>query len=174
MQTLETGSGVSTLVFALGGASHIAVAPHSDETQEICKYATSIGIDLSKVSFADMPSEQYLPTIALQNLDIVLIDGKHAFPWPMIDWFYTADRLKVGGLMMVDDIQLRPVAVLCDFMRKDVQRWHLERTVERTSTFRKTGSPIWDVSWVEQPWTARWKRPFVQRAMGRVRRLLGH
>jgi hypothetical protein len=60
-----------------------------------------------------------LPRCQLANLDLILLDGKHAFPWPVVDWFYTADRLKQGGLMIIDDAQMRSVGVLRDFMAAD-------------------------------------------------------
>ena len=31
LRTLETGAGISTLIFALGGAYHVAVAPWQEE-----------------------------------------------------------------------------------------------------------------------------------------------
>jgi predicted O-methyltransferase YrrM len=167
MTTIETGSGVSTLIFAQSGAIHTAVSPHDDEVSEIEKYARSIGIDLSQVRLVNQPSEVYLPTIK-GDLDIVFIDGKHAFPWPILDWYYTADKLRPGGLMMLDDTQLRSVAVLCGFLIEDKPRWRLECEVGRTTIFRKLKDPIGDVGWYEQPWAALWnstpKRSMVSRA----------
>jgi Methyltransferase domain len=179
MTTIETGSGVSTLIFALGGASHTAVAPDPDETVQIRIYASKVGIDLSQVTFVNQPSEDYLPTIGGQ-FDIVFIDGKHTFPWPILDWHHTADRLKVGGMIMLDDTQLRSVAILCDFLMEDKPRWQFEDTVGgRTAVFRKLNGPIGDVAWHEHPWTALWKPPqpphrtLVERAITRVKRKLG-
>src|SRR5215831_9847569 len=37
--TLETGSGISTLIFALRRANHIAVTPSSEEVDNIKRYA---------------------------------------------------------------------------------------------------------------------------------------
>ena len=124
MTTLETGSGASTLIFALGEASHTSVTPDSSEVSEIRKYARQANIDLSRVSFVVEASESYLPT-ASGELDIVLIDGKHSFPWPILDWHHTAERLRVGGLMMLDDTQLRSVAILRDFLAADTSAMEL-------------------------------------------------
>jgi hypothetical protein len=43
------------------------------------------------VRFAPEASESYLPRSEELDLYLVLLDGKHAFPWPVIDWIFTAD-----------------------------------------------------------------------------------
>ena len=126
MRTLETGIGLSTLAFAMSGANHITVAPHQIEMDELKKYADSIGVDMSRVTFVASGSETALPEMR-GDLDIVFIDGMHAFPWPILDWFFTADRLKAGGLMMLDDTQMPPVAVLSEFLKADAPRWRFCR-----------------------------------------------
>ena len=96
-RTLETGAGISTLVFALNGAEHVCITPNQSEITAIRHYAEEKQIDLSGVTFVVECSEQFLPIHNYSGLDLVLIDGKHAFPWPILDWFYTADALKQGG-----------------------------------------------------------------------------
>ena len=176
MTTLETGSGASTLIFALGEASHTSVTPDSSEVSEIRKYARQANIDLSRVTFVVEPSESYLPT-ASGELDIVLVDGKHSFPWPILDWHHTAERLRVGGLMILDDTQLRSVAILRDFLAADTVRWNFQGIIGgRTAVFRKVAGPIHDVAWHEHPWTALWKepgKPLHKRIIGRLSRMFG-
>jgi hypothetical protein len=41
------------------------------------------------------------------------------FAWPIIDWFYTAEMLQEGGLLILDEVQLRSVGVLVEFLRED-------------------------------------------------------
>jgi hypothetical protein len=124
------------------------------------------------------PSETYLPTV-IGEFDIVFIDGKHGFPWPILDWYNTADKLKVGGKMMLDDTHLRSVAILCDFLAEDKSRWQFEGNIGgRTAIFRKLKDPISDVGWYEQPWNVLWKplqerRTLGDRIIGRIRRKLG-
>jgi hypothetical protein len=69
MHTLETGSGVSTFVFALGGAWHTAVSPHADEHAELRAYAGSLGIDMTTVNLVPEPSDGYLPACDLKGLE---------------------------------------------------------------------------------------------------------
>ncbi|HYL65395.1 MAG TPA: class I SAM-dependent methyltransferase [Candidatus Methylomirabilis sp.] len=155
-RTLETGSGISTLVFALRGAKHIAVTPSADEAANIRKYAAKNGISMETVEFVIEPSDQYLPHCQAVDLDLVLIDGKHAFPWPILDWFFTADKLRQKGLMVLDDLQMSSVSMLGDFLRED-PRWEVEREFgRRTLVMRKKASgSVNDVSWHMQPYITR-------------------
>jgi len=163
-KTLETGSGISTLVFALRGCRHIAVTPNAEEAANIRSYAFANSISLDHVEFVLEPSENYLPRCESKDLDLVLIDGKHAFPWPIIDWFYTADRLKQGGILVLDDIQMPSVAILKDFLMED-PRWQLELSLgRRAMAVKKISGPIHDVAWHMQP--------YITRRYGRKARLL--
>jgi hypothetical protein len=173
MKTLETGSGISTIVFALVGTSHTAVTPETGEADGLKQYAQTAGIDLSLTTFAVAPSEQFLPTFKSSDLDLVLIDGKHAFPWPAIDWFYTADCLKTGGLMILDDTHLNSVRLVTDFMDVD-PHWQFEASPGgRTSIYRKLGGPVHDLAWYMQPWMRESKPPLHERALMQTRRFAG-
>ncbi len=79
-----------------------------------------------------------LPRLPADPLDLVLIDGSHGFPVPLIDWFYTADRLKVGGLLVLDDTQLWSVHILKQFLLLEPE-WQIEQDFwPRSAVFRKT------------------------------------
>jgi len=175
-KTLETGAGCSTLVFAIRRAKHTTITPSDTEIRRIKEYAADNGIDLNTVRFVLEPSERYLPRYDEVGLDLVLLDGKHAFPWPMIDWFFTADRLKRGGWMLLDDAQMRSVAILVDFMSAD-PAWELVHNFSgKTLGFRKVRDNVLDVAWHMQPWTV--KQPIAkypglhQRIWRRLGRLL--
>jgi hypothetical protein len=151
-KTLEIGAGISTLAFALKGSDHIAVTPNEEEITAIKDYALKKEIKIDNISFIPEESNNYLPKCELKDLDLVFIDGKHAFPWPIIDWFYTADRLKKGGLMIIDDAHLYSVSILKDFMRED-PRWRLKKSfMGKTFVFQKVVDRVHDVAWHMQPY----------------------
>ena len=153
--TLETGSGFSTLVILRKGvARHIAVAPEPDEFAVIREYSAENGISTETLEAVAMNSQQYLPAADVPRLDLVLIDGDHAFPSPFIDWYYTADRLAVGGLMIVDDIQLVTGRLLADFMDADPKWDRVLYEPSRFAVFRKVQHPIHEGRWFEQPYVA--------------------
>jgi len=152
-RTLETGAGCSTLVFAIRGSEHIAVTPSQSEITLITQYASQRAITLGKVHFVHESSDHYLPRCEAEGFDLVLLDGKHAFPWPIVDWFFTADRLRQGGVMVIDDAQMRSVAILAEFMRVD-PGWQLIRDFSgKTLAFRKIRDSVHDVAWHMQPFT---------------------
>jgi hypothetical protein len=148
--TLETGAGLSTLVFALKRSSHMAITPSTEEIKSISEYAASHSISMNSVRFVNATSETYLPTAGIEkNLDLVLIDGRHAFPWPMIDYFYTAPKIRERGLLLVDDINIPSVDMLVKFLAADTN-WKLKkRFAHRTSVFEKVGNEL-NVEWTAQ------------------------
>lgn len=146
-RTLETGAGLTTLVFGMRGCHHVAVTPNAHEVTSIKKYARAKRIAMSTVRFVVAQSEDYLPRAKPLPLDFILVDGKHAFPWPVLDWFYSADRLRQGGLLMVDDCELPGVAVLRDFLDADAGWEPVVSFGPKTVVYRKLAGSLRDVAW---------------------------
>lgn len=108
--TLETGLGVSTVLFARWGCRHTCVVGSGGQVERLTAYCSDRSIDLSGVTFEVGYSQDVLPGLALDGLDLVLIDGGHGYPTPIIDWFYGCRTLPVGGVVVVDDMHLPAVA----------------------------------------------------------------
>jgi len=146
MTTLETGAGSSTLAFARGGADHVAVTPDPGEEARVRAQADRLAIDHSRVRFEIGPSHEVLPRLEHGPLDLVLIDGAHGFPYPVLDWWYVAPHVKVGGRVLVDDAYMPPVGSLVDALRAQPQ-WEFDGNAGyRTAILRKVaeGIPHWD------------------------------
>jgi|SRR5882724_7960580 len=152
---LETGAGLSTIVILRRGVTrHISVTPYPGEFEAIRAYCASVGIATASWEPVTASSLDWLPSATLPPLDLVLIDGAHAFPAPFIDWYYTAEALKVGGLMVVDDLQLVTGRILADFMRADA-KWDQVHRDHRFAVYRKRVHPVRDErDWLAQPWVA--------------------
>ncbi len=56
---------------------------------------------------------------------------------PIIDWYYTADKLKIGGVLVIDDTHLWSASILIDFLKSDSGWRSLGRIGRRTFAFRK-------------------------------------
>jgi hypothetical protein len=137
-RTLETGVGVSTVLFAAWGCRHLAVAPFQHEADILLDYCAANGIDTRFLRFDVRTSQVALPTATgIGHLDLLLIDGCHGFPMPIIDWFYGAGMLQKGGVVVLDDINLPQVWTLIDtFLERDA-RWQKLAMTGKWAAFRR-------------------------------------
>jgi predicted O-methyltransferase YrrM len=154
MRTLEIGAGFSTLVFALSGSSHTVIVPDEGQVEKIQSFASQSHIDLTNVDFRVDYSQVVLPQLEQTALDLVLIDGDHAFPAPFIDWYYAAIRMRPGARMIVDDTHLWTGKILHGFLSED-PGWRLDRKFRRTSVFEMIRPLDKNESWVDQRFVAR-------------------
>ena len=151
MATLETGSGSSTLVFAAARAEHEAVTPDSAEEARVRRECERRGIDSSSVRFRIGPSHEVLPQLEARPLDLVLLDGAHGFPYPVLDWWYVAPHVRVGGVVLLDDAYMPPVRVLVDALR-DQPAWEVAAAVSpRTVAVRKVAEGLPPFDWRGEP-----------------------
>jgi predicted O-methyltransferase YrrM len=150
MQTLETGSGLSTVLFAAAGAEHTCVTPSVEEADRILAYCDGHGISTDALHFELGGSDEVLPRLADgPALGLVLVDGNHGFPTPMIDWYYAGSRLAPGGLLVIDDVALPAVAHLCSFIDRD-PRFTLHRRTAKWTAYRATNGGSLRQDWFEQ------------------------
>lgn len=157
-RSLETGSGFSTLVFAMSGATHTAIAPNAGEFERITAYCESTGVDTSRCTFIADVSERVLPTLEPGELNLVLIDGSHSFPQAFLDWFYLAEPLAVGGTLLIDDVHIWTGRVLRDFLAAEPE-WDLaDELLGRTAVFVKRAPYRTGKGWDEQPYVLRQSR----------------
>lgn len=147
MATLETGSGASTLVIAAAGADHEAVTPSTDEEARFRAEAKRRSVDPSRVEFRIGLSHEVLPRLEPRPLDLVLIDGAHGFPYPILDWWYVAPRVKIGGRVLLDDAYMPPVRAIVDAVRADPS-WAVEDAASfRTAVVRKLADSAPSFDW---------------------------
>jgi len=147
MATLETGCGLSTIVFAASAADHEAIAVDAREMARVEAECAARGIDSSHVRFHLAPSHEVLPAWEARPLDLVLIDGAHGFPYPILDWWYLAPHVALGGAILVDDVFLPPVAVLADYLRRS-DAWVIEGVLgDRTMIARKRSEELPSFGW---------------------------
>ncbi|HSE92334.1 MAG TPA: class I SAM-dependent methyltransferase, partial [Methylomirabilota bacterium] len=120
------------------------------EADRVRRYCDGVGL-APDVTFVVESSDIAL-TIAGRvpdALDVVFIDGAHGFPAPILDWHYTARRLRIGGLLGVDDYKMPSVRILYDFLRHE-EEWTLEKMSWNTAFFRKLREPTELVDWSGQ------------------------
>src|ERR671936_1650101 len=151
MATLETGSGSSTLVFAARGAEHEAGTPDAAEETRIRTECERRGISSERVRFLIGASHEVLARWEPRPLDLVLVDGAHGFPYPVLDWWYVAPHVRVGGLVLLDDAYMPPVRVVVDALR-DMPGWEVAAAIgQRTVAVRKVAEGLPPFDWHGEP-----------------------
>ena len=149
-RTLETGVGLSTVLFALLATNHTCVAPFQAEIDNCIAYLVSRQIPPDHVTFRVGWSEDILPRLEPEPLDLVFIDGGHAFPFPIIDWYYAGSRLVTDGILVVDDRQLPAVSeAFLRFLDRD-PHWALIDGTGKWCAYQRVVSAPMNERWDEQ------------------------
>jgi predicted O-methyltransferase YrrM len=168
--TLETGAGVSTLVFAMKRCWHTTVVPDQAQVDRILQWCDENGVLSDRLTFHVMPSERVLPELEPSPLDLVLIDGAHSFPIPLLDWFYAGRRLRSGGTLIVDDTKIWTSHVLYDVLAKEPE-WRIDHVarLEFFAAMRMSCRPLGE--WLDQPYVLHHSVDVISTSM--TRRTLG-
>ncbi|HEX6896275.1 MAG TPA: class I SAM-dependent methyltransferase [Bryobacteraceae bacterium] len=135
-RTAETGCGGSTIVLSHASAQHTAFAVEGQD-RTISELRKHTDLLAARVQFVDGETKQTLPRHEWQgDLDLVLLDGPHAYPLPQLEFTYLFPRIKTGGWLAIDDIQIPSVYELFEFLQKE-PCVALEDVKVRTAFFRK-------------------------------------
>ena len=151
-RTLETGAGISTALFAAWRTMHTCVAPGREEINSLIAFCDGHAIAIDTLTFVVERSDRGLPNLPDDgsHLDVVLIDGCHGFPAPIIDWYYGAGRLRLGGVVVIDDLHLPAVSVLDRFLVLDPRWKELSRTAKWVAYERQSEGSVCE-DWFMQP-----------------------
>lgn len=153
--TMETGSGASTVLFAMKRTRHIAITPDAKEVERVTAYCRGHCLDIDRVEFIVDFSEHALPRLETPPLDLVVIDGRHGFPAPYIDWYYSAPKLKIGGLLVIDDTWIFACQILRDFLA-EAPEWEMVcNFAPRAAVFKKLAEGSHAQEWTDQPYVNR-------------------
>ena len=139
--TLETGVGMSTVIFAYKGCKHTVIAPIRGEYERVVSFCESKGYKCNNLNYFEGESQDILPKLPADELDLVLIDGGHGFPIPFVDWLYTAKRLKIGGIVIIDDIHIWTGDILMKFLSAEYQ-WETVKKCNKSVIFKKIGNDV--------------------------------
>jgi hypothetical protein len=156
--TLETGSGLSTVCLAVIGTEHICISPAEKEHNRIRRYCQDHDISTQRIRFIPKRSDAVLPTLDLggRKLDFALLDGSHAFPDPIIDYFFVNERLKVGGLLAIDDLNISSVGILQKFLVTEPAYQLVEIDGLKTGLYRKIRETSYPRGWEDQDFNAKY------------------
>lgn len=158
-KTLETGAGCSTVVFALKGTQHTCIVPDKPLTERIVAFCQSKGISTAKLNFVIEPSEKALPFLKERDFDLALIDGRHGFPQPFLDWYYAAELLKIGGYVIIDDLHVWVCETLTNLLIEE-KDWQLAHESLGGAAFKKLGNGTQNNEFPDQLYVRRRSRDY--------------
>jgi hypothetical protein len=150
IKTLETGAGLSTIIFAASGCRHTCIMPDGGLAARIQEYCRSRDIETSNITFIISKSADAIHQLHRGEYDLVLIDGCHGFPSVFVDFYYATKLLKNGGTLILDDMELYTCHLAARFMRSD-PGWNMELMNKRIAIGTKISDTI-DKEWAEQPY----------------------
>jgi predicted O-methyltransferase YrrM len=118
-KTLEIGCamGISSLVICDAiqendrEAEHIIIDPFQSTDWQNVGINNLSKAGLSNYRLIENPSEFALPKLVQDGVkvDLAFIDGWHTFDHTLVDFFYINRLLKVGGVVVVDDVSMPSV-----------------------------------------------------------------
>ncbi len=134
--SVETGCGGSTIVLSHASENHIAFAIEG-ENRTITELRKQKDLRNENVTFVEGETKETLPGYRFEGeIDLVVLDGPHAYPQPQIEFAYLFPHIKLGGWLVVDDIQIPSVFELFRFLKKE-SSVVLEEVTVRTAFFRR-------------------------------------
>lgn len=141
----ETGTGKSTLLLSHLSDDHVVfTVDDAGRGDSLAAVRASPLLRAAAVTFVVGPSQRTLPPHVFgAPLDLVLIDGAHAFPFAQLDYCFLYPHLAPGALLVIDDVHVRAVNDLFRFLRSDAM-FELREVVHTTAFFRRTDAPVFD------------------------------
>jgi hypothetical protein len=157
LRSAETGCGATTLLLSHLSANHTVFALDAG-SGSVVNVQRSPLLRRETVTFVEGPTQVTLPRHEFTGgLQLALLDGPHAYPFPDLEYYFLYPHLEPGALLVLDDIQIRSIHRLFQFLRRD-SMFELDEVVRTTAFFTRTEAPVFDLlgdGWWQQRYNAR-------------------
>jgi predicted O-methyltransferase YrrM len=144
-ETLETGFAYGFSAAHMLGAStgrHVACDPFQENFQNAgLSNLQQLGLE-DRLEFHRAPSHAVLPALLAEgrSFDLALIDGDHRYDGILVDFYYAALLLRIGGVVVFHDTWMRSTVLVASFIRKNRKDFRKVPCPHRTMVvFEKVG-----------------------------------
>lgn len=138
--SVETGTGVSTILFSRLSQNH-KVFSTIGKVNRIQMALDSPLTEKNTIEFIEGPTQKTLADYHFdRKIQVALIDGPHAYPFPDLEYFYLYPLLETNGILIVDDIHIPTIYNMFQFIKAD-EMFSLIEIVYRTAFFKRTNAP---------------------------------
>jgi FkbM family methyltransferase len=122
IRSIETGCGSTTILFSNFSTKHTVYADNNTSENPSLK-AVIVGCPLCKPETIEWffgPTEKTLVDLdTLDDVDIILLNGRHGFPIPDFEYHNLIRSLKVGGMLILSGVDIPTVKNLFDFISQE-------------------------------------------------------
>lgn len=140
--SVETGCGKSTMLIAQFSRNHKAFTADGEDILQTAR--TSEILAGRNVEFVVGPTQRTLPGYTFSEpLQVILLDGPHAYPFPELEYYFLYPHLDAGGLLILDDVDIPTVRNMFSILKSDAMFDYLE-TVGTTAFLKRTDAPTFD------------------------------
>lgn len=150
-RSIETGCGATTLLLSHLSKNHSVFA--LDVGRSVANVRQNPLLRPGVVTFFEGPTQRTLLKHKFNDqFQLALIDGPHAYPFPDLEYFFIYPHLEAGALLIIDDIQIRSINNLFNFLCND-RMFLLDEVVRQTAFFTRTNEPTFDPTgdnWADQ------------------------
>jgi FkbM family methyltransferase len=143
VNTVETGCGASTILFAEYSHRHVTFCfDDRASSNSSVDFAESFpGFKSHRVEWVFGPTQRTVLNHTLRDpVDLILLDGPHGFPFPEIEYFALYPWLKPEGVLILDDIHIPTIGHLFDFLSQD-DMFYPAQVVGSTAFFVRSQAP---------------------------------
>jgi hypothetical protein len=137
----ETGAGKSTLLFSHLSERHTVFAINEGDSLKMPMESPLLKQGV--VTVVEGPTQTTLPTHSFPRLQLALIDGPHAWPFPEMEYYYLYPHLDAGALLLLDDIDIPTINNMFRVLKADAM-FRLLEVVGNTAFFERTKAPTFD------------------------------
>jgi len=142
--TVETGTGKTTLLLSHLSSRHVVFTQEdTGDGDSLQAVRNSPLLHAGTVEFVIGPTQRSLLHHQFDGpIDVAYLDGPHAYPFPELEYWAVYPHIRSGGLLVIDDVQIRTIANMYRFLKADAM-WDLIEVVANTAFFmRTTARPV--------------------------------